>query len=301
MKGLLRGELQFNGVIVTDATTMAGFMQALPRPQLIPQVIASGVDMILFSLNFQKDVEYILMALDQGSLSEERVDEAVTRILALKAALGLHKKRRKAELKEADQIVGCETHLQWAKEIADRSVTLVKQEKGVLPLSPGKYKRVLFVPLEGKRDMFAHNRTRFGAAKLFGERLAAEGFQLETLQQDSETFKHIRIVEYVQEHFDLIVYCANYGTTSNQTVVRIQYPNNNMGWCPNFIHTIPTVFVSLENPYHLIDVPRVRTYINAYSPTDATIDAVVDKLMGRSEFQGVSPVDPFCGLWEARV
>ena len=301
MQGLLRGELNFNGVIVTDATTMAGFMQALPRPKLIPQVIASGVDIILFSLNFAQDKKYILEAMENGTLSEERVDEAITRILAMKAALGLHKGIAKVRIDEAKKVVGNQEHGDWAKEIADKSITLVKEEKGVLPLTPAKYKRMLFIPLEGKPDMFAHNRIRAGASAIMGELLEKEGFEVTVLTQESETFKYMRIEEYIKEHFDVIVYCANFGTTSNQTVVRIQWPNNNMSWCPNFYHTVPTVFVSIENPYHLLDAPRVRTYINAYSPTDTTIEAVVEKLVGRSEFTGVNPVDPFCGLWEAKL
>ena len=50
---------------------------------------------------------------------------------------------------------------------------------------------------------------------------------------------------------------------------------------------------------HLTDVPMVRTYINAYTSNEVTVRAVVEKLMGRSAFQGQSPVDPFCGLWDA--
>lgn len=301
MQGLLRRELGFNGVIVTDATTMTGFMQALPRPQLIPQVIASGVDVILFSLNFAQDRQYILDAMRSGSLPEARVDEAVTRILAMKAALGLHRGTQRIDPERARAGVGTAEHWQWASEIADRSVTLVKQEPGVLPLTPQKYPRILYIPLEGKPDMFAHNRIRSGASARLGELLRQEGFQVHVLAQDDDVFPHMRIVEWLKEHFDAIVYCANFGTTSNQTVVRIQWPNNNMGWCPNFVHTIPTIFVSIENPYHLLDVPRVKTYINAYSPTDTTIQAVLDKLVGRSEFVGHSPVDPFCGLWEAKL
>jgi beta-N-acetylhexosaminidase len=74
-----------------------------------------------------------------------------------------------------------------------------------------------------------------------------------------------------------------------------------MGWAPNFIHSVPTIFISIENPYHLIDVPRVKTYINTYNPNDLTIEMLNEKLMGRSAFQGISPVDPFCGLWDARL
>jgi len=58
---------------------------------------------------------------------------------------------------------------------------------------------------------------------------------------------------------------------------------------------VPTLFVSLQNPYHLLDVPMVKTYVNAYSNHDLMIDTVVEKLVGKGEFKGVSPVDPFCG------
>lgn len=301
IQGLLRTHLKYNGLVLTDATTMTGFMQALPRPQLIPQVIASGVDMILFSLNLKADVQYLLDAIADGRLSMERVDEALMRILALKASLGIHKQVKEPQLEEAERVVGSEEHKQWAKEMADQSITLVKEEKGVLPLTPEKYKRMLFIPLEGKPDEFAHNRTRSGASAILGELMKKEGFDVTVLEKGTEVFQNIRIVEYLKEHFDVILYCANFGTTSNQTVVRIQWPGNNMGWVPNFVHTIPTVFVSIENPYHLIDVPRVKTFINAYSPTDITIQAVADKLVGRSSFKGISPVDPFCKLWEAHL
>jgi beta-N-acetylhexosaminidase len=61
------------------------------------------------------------------------------------------------------------------------------------------------------------------------------------------------------------------------------------------VEVVPTLFISLQNPYHLLDVPMVKTYINAYSNHNGMIDTVVEKLLGRSPFTGVSPVDPFCG------
>ncbi|MGM9660194.1 MAG: beta-hexosaminidase, partial [Faecousia sp.] len=63
-----------------------------------------------------------------------------------------------------------------------------------------------------------------------------------------------------------------------------------------FVNEEVSVFVSLANPYGLQDVPRVRTYINAYTATRTTIRLTIDKLMGKSPFQGTSPVDAFCGL-----
>lgn len=66
------------------------------------------------------------------------------------------------------------------------------------------------------------------------------------------------------------------------------------------VHEIPTLMVSLGNPYHLLDAPMIKTYVNAYCNSDTVIDAVLEKLLGRSVFQGQSPVDPFCGKMDLR-
>jgi beta-N-acetylhexosaminidase len=57
----------------------------------------------------------------------------------------------------------------------------------------------------------------------------------------------------------------------------------------------------VESPYHLLDVPRVKTFINGYSGTSEVIEAIVRKLLGKSPFKGINPVDPFCGLWDAKL
>ena len=64
---------------------------------------------------------------------------------------------------------------------------------------------------------------------------------------------------------------------------------------PWFLNEIPTLFISLGNPYHLFDVPYIKTYINAYAYTETILDSLIDKLAGRQEFLGVSVTDPFCG------
>lgn len=61
------------------------------------------------------------------------------------------------------------------------------------------------------------------------------------------------------------------------------------------------MFISVASPYHLLDAPRMQTFINAYTPTEEVIEALVEKLMGRSPFRGKSPVDPFLGMWDTRL
>lgn len=69
---------------------------------------------------------------------------------------------------------------------------------------------------------------------------------------------------------------------------------------PRFLKEQDYIFISFGNPYHLADMPRVSAYINAYSASRFTVDAVMEKLMGRQKFEGTSPVDPFCGLFDTR-
>ena len=66
---------------------------------------------------------------------------------------------------------------------------------------------------------------------------------------------------------------------------------------PYYIKDIPTAFISVANPYHFVDVPMIRTIINAYSSNRASIRAALEKMMGKSEFKGTSPVDPFNGFF----
>ena len=71
--------------------------------------------------------------------------------------------------------------------------------------------------------------------------------------------------------------------------------------CPHFINSIPTIAISVENPYHQLDMPRVKKFINVYSSNDETVEAIVEKLVGKSQFKGTNPVDPFCGKWDTRL
>lgn len=70
---------------------------------------------------------------------------------------------------------------------------------------------------------------------------------------------------------------------------------------PWFMKSVPTIFVSTANPYHLFDIPAVSTYINTYTGNKASIDAVIRKMTGTEAFEGISPVDPFCGDFSTKL
>lgn len=287
MTGLLREHLGFNGLIITDATPMVGYNCAARRSEAVPRTIAAGADMFLFNKSLEEDFEYMAEGIRNGLLTWERVDEAVTRILAMKAALGLNEQRMPSE--EAMRCIGCEEHHRWARECADEAVTLVKDTAGNLPLRPEKTKRLLLEVLGGFPKE-AH------IAEYMKRKLENRGFEVTVWQpEDFSTYRFG--VKPFTDRFDAVLYLGNVENASNKTTNRINWSTfwghgDNVPW---FVHEVPTVFASLANPYHLVDVPMIGTYINCYSNNDETLDALTEKLTGKDTFRGTSPTDPFCG------
>ena len=298
-EGLLRKYLGFNGVICTDATTMAGFTIPMDRSKSVPYSIACGADIFLFNKNMEEDLEYMRKGVADGVITKERLDEAVKRVLALKAALKLYKQTEDLKVEDDLAVLGCEEHQQWAKEVADQAVTLVKEEKGVLPHDPVHKKRVLYCPIESEQGV--SYSVKAGVCDHFKQLLEKEGFEVTTFVPAPMFEGKTPRQDEVTKGYDYIIYLANMSTKSNQTTVRIEWQQPMGANCPHYVNSVPTIFISVENPYHLLDVPRVKTFINAYNSNDHVLDAIIDKIMGRSEFKGKNPVDPFCGKWDTRL
>lgn len=300
LQDLLRNQLGFNGMIVSDATTMVGMMTKLPRAEAVPKIISAGCDMFLYSRNLEEDYQLMMDGVDDGRITPERLDEAVTRILATKAAIGLHEQKESGKLmpesREMD-IIGCQEHKAWTVDCADRSVTLVKSD-GTLPLGPGQGKKILLYKIGDVAGPHSLTGNNF---EYFKGKLESEGFEVEIFEPSMALEMRVRKYQEVVDTYDFIIYFCALMTKSNQSTVRIEWLEPIGANAPAYVAGVPTIFVSFENPYHLLDVPMVKTYINAYSNTPETIDAVVEKLMGRSPFKGLSPVDPFCDRWDTRL
>lgn len=294
LQGLLRKKLGFNGLIITDASTMGGFSAVMARKDAVPYSIASGADMFLFVQNLEEDFSFMLDGISSGVITQERLDEAVRRILAVKCALGLHKHTCQVSDATAKNIVGCKEHIQWAKECADEAITLVKEEKGVLPLNPKEKGRILLFPVENKL-MEEESEVSAATAQLIAG-LRKEGMQVKVFDKNMSENPDFQSERFFEDNFDCIFYVANLPSGSNQTNIRIKWVTRRGIDCPHHLQTVPTVFISLENPYHLEDVPRIKTFINTYASNPETIEVLIDKLMGRSTFRGKSPVNVFCDL-----
>jgi beta-N-acetylhexosaminidase len=279
---LLREKLGFNGLIVSDATGMAGLKSWSTRSDYLPELVAAGCDVILFADDPERDYGFIAAALEDGRLSWERVDEAITRQLALKAALGLHKTRELPALDLA-------ANKRLAEEAARRAPTLVKDTQALLPISPEKHKRVL-VFSTGIVFPFFPNPVPFALPEM----LKQKGFEVTM----AEKGKRVNPRDY-----DLIVYLFGEETLLTRGHIFLDWLRLNGDFVTatqRYWTDVPTVLVSFGYPYYLYDAPRAPTYINAYSTTDTMQRAVVEALLGNGTWNTHSPVDPFAGDEQAR-
>ena len=304
---LLREQMGFNGLVVTDATSMAGMTAAMPREKAVPYSIMAGNDIFLFTVNLEQDFQFMLKGVETGTLTIERLDEAVTAILAFKAALKLHKQKAEGSLvpdESALSILNCPEHRAWAKECADKAVTLVKDTQALLPLTVEKHRRILLYVLG---DSGGYMDEGGGISDNFIQLLTENGFEVDKFDYVQLSDANMWASELMKDpigrlkNYDLVLYLASLKTASNQTIVRITWAQPMGADVPKFVHEIPTLFVSVDNPYHLQDVPMVKTFINGYSSNEYVVEAVVEKLLGKSAFKGINPVDPFCGLWDAKL
>lgn len=298
--GLLRERMGFNGVIITDSTSMNGFYAHMSRKIAVPTAIANGCDIFLFNFGIEEDYQFMKQGIEDGILTIERVDEAVTRTLALKVSMGLFEKQKENTLVpdvEALQILGIKKSQLLAKQCADQAVTLVKDEEKNLPLSVEKHKNIMLYVMGDREDFYGNKKV----GDLFKTAMEKEGFQIDLFDYSVHFPSSDATTKEFLDQYDAAIYVLSEGTSSNQTTVRLTWNLPLANDAPWFVNDIPTIAISFANPYHLRDIPEIKTYINAYTTNEYNVEAVVDKLLGRSEFTGINPVDTTCGYYELNL
>ncbi len=324
IQGLLREKLGFNGMVLTDASHMVGLTCRMKRSDVLPAAIAAGVDMFLFFNEMDEDFASMKQGYMDGRITEERLDDALHRILALKAHMGLHRKTKAELMPPRDQvheIIGCEAHVAMQKEISDKAVTLVKyKDKDVLPITPERYKRIMIVYVKGLSapglvSLFGSKKS---AAEVLRDKLTEKGFDafiyespIEKMQKQIQAGEKPDINMYFagktpikefRENQDLIITLVDI-PGGFQPVARPAFGmTKGGGEIPWYVFELPVVVVGVQHPFVLADIPQARTYINTYDSNESTLDALIAKLMaGEDVFTGEDPVDSFCGIFDTRI
>ncbi|AUZ36489.1 glycosyl hydrolase [Arthrobacter sp. PGP41] len=313
LQDLLRGELGFNGLVLTDASQMVGLTQAMKRKDLVPATIAAGCDMFLFFRNPAEDFGYMLDGFKSGVITEQRLHDALRRILGLKAALGLHRK-------PADQLVpppsalaviGSSEHRAVAADIADKTVTLVKDTAHNLPITPQTHPRIRLYGISGGADFTRADPLAY--LDTVKEELETAGFEVHLFktadQREAAGETGINFMSVISEEatgdyadkYDAALVFANVKGFAQEAAIRIKWSTPMAAEIPWYVTEVPTVFVSLNQPNHLIDVPMVKTAIHAHAGSREAIRATIEKIQGKSAFQGTFNDNVFCGSFDTRL
>ncbi len=310
---LLRGEMGFNGVVITDASHMAGIACMEKREIAVPKAIASGCDMFLFSNDIEEDFAYMKAGIESGVITAQRLDDALRRILGLKAKLGLYRKENVTAAPELkDQVVGCEEHLRLAEEAAEHCITLVKDTRGDLPIDPKLKKRARLVFIQSTPTSKAYKKDP--AKQIVIEELERAGFTVDVAPnfhdlevsegvkpQNMITMMNCGSMKEFAAKYDVVFLVLNIKGYAQENNVRLRWSCNHSSELPWYVTEVPTVGISLNYTNHLIDVPQVHAFVNAYGSTRTSIRAAIEKICGRSRFKGTASDTVFCGKWDTRL
>jgi beta-N-acetylhexosaminidase len=313
LQDLLRGELGFNGLVLTDASLMVGLTQAMKRKDVVPATIAAGCDMFLFFRNPAEDFGYMLDGFKSGVITEHRLHDALRRILGLKASLGLHKAARETLVPPSDAlaVIGSEAHRHIAAEIADKTVTLVKDTAHNLPIRPETHPRIRLYGISGGADFTRADPLAY--LDTVKEELEAAGFEVHVFktaeQREAAGETGMNFMRVLSEEatggyadkYDAAFVFANVKGFAQEAAIRIKWSSPMAAEIPWYVTEVPTVFVSLNQPNHLIDVPMVKTAIHAHAGSREAIRATIEKIQGKSPFQGTFNDNVFCESFDTRL
>ncbi len=312
LEGLLRGELGFNGLIISDASHMIGMAGVMERKEAVPRCIAAGCDMFLFANDFAEDLGYLRAGYEQGIVTEERLSDALHRVLGLKAHLKLYEESvRTPDPKLLDE-VGCEEFRRYTAEAAERGVTLVKDTRGLLPINVEEKKKALLIYVRSTPN--SKGDTGDGVRERITEELERVGFAVTQCpsfydlenQNGVNPMNFVRMMgheprEEFKKKYDVIFVFINIKGYAQRNVERLSWSSGHSMEMLWYTEEVPAVGVSLNYTNHLVDLANLHTFVNAYGPNRENIRAAVEKIVGRSAFRGTADETVFCGRWDTRL
>ena len=276
---LLRKELNFSGLITTDAMDMQGLTKMYPAGEAAVRALEAGVDLLLIPANPKAAIEGVYQAVKSGRLSAKRIDESAVRILAAKVRLGLMKKRF-VKLEDIEDALNTPEDEELALKVAGQALTLAKNDSNLLPLAK-----------TGKPCVYTLLPTRVSTAgREFQDeiRSRAPGARLATLEPQWSEAELERYLEPAA-NCDSMVVASWVSATAYRGSVDLG------GNYPAFMEQLlalkkPVVFISFGNPYLLRSLPDVTSYVAAFSTATPSEVAAARALFGEIPFSGKSPV-----------
>ncbi|RNL71183.1 glycoside hydrolase family 3 protein [Streptomyces sp. I6] len=279
LTGILREELGYDGVVVTDALDMAGVRQKYGDDRVPVLALKAGCDQLLNPPDLSVAWNAVLQAVRSGELTERRIEESILRILLLKSEVGLFRNPFVTR-GDVDRTVGKRSHLAAADRIARETTTLLTNPAGLLPLSRRSHRRVLVVGADPASPSGTTGPPTGTLAKAFTE----AGFTATALSTGiTPTAAGIEEAVAASAGKDVVVVGTyNVSATSPQRTLVSRLAATG----------VPVVTVAIRNPYDVAQLSGagVAASLATYSWTDVELRAAVRVIAGRAEPGGRLPV-----------
>ena len=279
--GILRKDMNFDGLIVTDAMDMSGLTLYFNQDEAAVRAILAGNDILLKPANADVVIRGVKQAVQSGRISEERINESVRKQLAWKHKLGLIENKI-TPLESIDTIVSNNETRQLTEEIAQNAITLVKNEKNALPLRSDSSALVLAITNGEDRNFVGNTLV---------STLRANGLKVERVViDDRSTEKEIDEAITKAKSAGVIV-AGLFGRVRSGAKNSIGIPEPGEKVLREVLKSeVKTISVAFGNPYLLRGFPEMKTYIVAYGDMASLQRATANALTGKIEFKGKLPI-----------
>jgi beta-N-acetylhexosaminidase len=281
MHDVLRRDMKFDGLLFTDAMTMGGISKRYGATEPLILALEAGNDVLLMPRSVSDAISTVMSAVSSGRLKESRIDESVRRILVAKARAGL-RTGRLVDLERVDEIVNVPANAAVAKEVAERSITLVRDAKGLVPLNSAS-KRILSITYADASDPVASGT--------FNNELRGAGFRVSSALADDRTTadEYQSLLKRAADSVDVVIASAYVSPREFSGSVSAK------GGFAEFMKTLivsgkPVIAVSFGSPYLLSSFPDVPAYLLAWGGSPLSQRAAAAALLGKIAITGKLPV-----------
>ncbi len=280
LSDLLRGEMGFGGLIVTDAMNMAAITRRFGARDAVVRALEAGADIILMPEDPREARESLVAAVRSGRVSEARLDRSVARILELKERMGLDRERY-TDIFGIHRKVGIPEHVERATEIAEASITLLRNRRNLLSLRGTRTANVLSVTYRARNNLLA--------GRYFNSRVRETYRRLRTAYLDSGVAdsEYDRLLARASRS-DLVIVSAYVAAARTDGRPNLPEPLS------DFVEAladrrVPHIVISFGNPYLLSDVPEAQAYMLAWSASEVSQIAAARALLGEIPIRGRTP------------
>jgi beta-N-acetylhexosaminidase len=278
---LLKNEMGFAGLVVTDAMNMSAVTNYYSVGEAAVLAVKAGNDLVLMPPDEEVAVNAIYNAVLSGEISFERINESVRKILSAKKWLQIDKNLY-SDLSKVPEIIGQESHIRLAQNIAEKSITLVRNDKHVIPIDPAKIYQTACISIS---DGLGSDSER-----IFQNEIDQKFTNVRKIFLNRKsTKKDYQNAYEIARQSDLILLPSFVRVRAYQGTVRLSESHT------EFINKLlklktPSVIISFGNPYLLSLFPDAKTYLAAYGDPPVSQRAMASAIAGEINIQGKLPI-----------